>query len=385
MSWDSGVLAPEERASLALRGLFEQYGYRKYRMGQFEEYSLYMDNKSFLPSENVIAFTDLDGRLMALKPDVTLSIVRHAAEWPATAEKLYYIESVYRPSAESHTFKEISQMGVEYIGRVDRYAMAEVAALAAKSLAEVGDDYLLEIGHMRFTAALLDALGLEDGPRARALDALARKNAPALRAAAAGAGLPAEDGAVLGELAGLYGPVPATLARARALCRCGEMAQALDELEEVCAAVAAVSCGARLQLDLSLVNGTGYYNGLLLRGYLKDLPRAVLAGGRYDDILKKFGKAGGGIGFALDLSEIARLPGGRAAAEIDLLIRYGPQADAALVAKAVDAAARQGLRVRALPQGEDAGLLRWTRQARLGDGGALEEMEKGGGAAWESC
>lgn len=385
MSCDTGVLAPAERASLALRGLFEQYGYRKYRMGQFEEYSLYMDNKSFLPSENIIAFTDLDGRLLALKPDVTLSIVRHAAARPATAEKLYYVENVYRPSAESHTFKEISQMGVEYIGRVDRCAMAEVAVLAARSLAEVGGDYLLEIGHMRFTAALLDALGLQDGPRSRVLAALGQKNGPALQAAAAEAGLNGRDGAALAGLAGLYGPVPGALDRARALCRGPEMAGALAELEDVCAAVSAVGCGEKLQLDLSLVNGTGYYNGLLLRGYLKGLPRAVLTGGRYDNILKKFGKAGGGIGFALDLSEIARLPGGRPAAEIDLLIRYGPRTGAAQLAKAVDAAVRQGLRVRALPQDEDAGRLRWARQARLGADGALEESGEGGCAAWESC
>ena len=70
-----------------------------------------MDNKNFLSSENVIVFTDLDGRLMALKPDITLSIVRHAAKEPAAAEKLYYTETIYRPSAESHTFKEISRWG----------------------------------------------------------------------------------------------------------------------------------------------------------------------------------------------------------------------------------------------------------------------------------
>ena len=55
-------LQPKERASFALRSLYETAGCRKYHMGRFEEYSLYQENRSFLSSEQVITFTDLDGR-----------------------------------------------------------------------------------------------------------------------------------------------------------------------------------------------------------------------------------------------------------------------------------------------------------------------------------
>ena len=71
-------LQPKERASFALRSLYETAGCRKYHMGRFEEYSLYQENRSFLSSEQVITFTDLDGRLLELKPDVTLSIAKTA-------------------------------------------------------------------------------------------------------------------------------------------------------------------------------------------------------------------------------------------------------------------------------------------------------------------
>ena len=73
MEFDLSTLQPKERASFALRALYEAAGCRKYHMGRFEEYSLYQANRSFLSSEQVITFTDLDGRLLALKPDVTLS------------------------------------------------------------------------------------------------------------------------------------------------------------------------------------------------------------------------------------------------------------------------------------------------------------------------
>ena len=82
MELSLGLLQPKERASFGLRALYEAAGCRKYHMGQFEEYALYQENQSFLPSRQVITFTDLDGRLLALKPDVTLSIAKSAQPAP---------------------------------------------------------------------------------------------------------------------------------------------------------------------------------------------------------------------------------------------------------------------------------------------------------------
>ena len=360
-------LPPEERVRFALRALYERYDYHPYRMSEFEEYSLYAENRSFLQSPNVIAFTDLDGRMMALKPDVTLSIVRHAQAQPRTAEKLYYTENVFRPSAQSQTFKEISQIGVEAIGLIDRYQTAEVVALAAMSLEAISPDYLIEISHMRFTVGLLTALGLSGDVRARALAALAARNLSELKAAAAQANLTDDDAAALCSLAALYGPADQTLEKARTLCRSEEMTAALDELSDVLRAASACPGGSKLQLDFSIAGDTDYYNGLMLRGYISGLPRAVLLGGRYDNILHKLGKAGGGIGFAIDLSEIARLPGERTREAIDLLIRYAPDCDPADLLAAVSAQTAKGLRVRALPMTADNSEFAYKQCVTLND------------------
>ena len=91
------VLRREEQAIYRLRALYQSFGYRPYKMNKFEEYDLYAHNKSFLQSEQILTFTDTDGRLMALKPDVTLSIIKNAKE-TAGLQKLCYSETVYRPS-----------------------------------------------------------------------------------------------------------------------------------------------------------------------------------------------------------------------------------------------------------------------------------------------
>lgn len=165
MELDLNRLKPQERISLQLRLLYEQAGYRKYRMGRFEEYGLYQENRRFLSSEQVITFTDLDGRLLALKPDVTLSIAKNANPAPGECQRFYYAESVYRPSQESRTFQEISQMGVECIGAVDEAACAQVVALAMESLRGTERSFVLKLGHMGFVMGLFDAVGAPEAVR----------------------------------------------------------------------------------------------------------------------------------------------------------------------------------------------------------------------------
>ena len=122
-----------EKVILALRSLYDGYGYTQYKMSKFEEYDLYARNKDFLISDGVITFTDTNGKLMALKPDVTLSIVKNSRD-AVGVQKLYYNENVYRISRGSQSFREIMQVGLECLGDIDDYCLTEVLFLAARSL-----------------------------------------------------------------------------------------------------------------------------------------------------------------------------------------------------------------------------------------------------------
>ena len=172
MEFSLDSLQPKERASFALRALYEAAGCRKYHMGRFEEYGLYQENRSFLSSEQVITFTDLDGRLLALKPDVTLSIAKTAQPAPGETLRYYYHENVYRPSAESHTFQEISQMGLEMLGAVGEAQVQQAVRLAAQSLAQLGAAWVLEVSHMGYLFGLFDALGVPENARPGLLEKL---------------------------------------------------------------------------------------------------------------------------------------------------------------------------------------------------------------------
>ena len=305
MGFDLSDLQPKERASFALRALYEAAGCRKYHMGRFEEYGLYQENRSFLSSEQVITFTDLDGRLLALKPDVTLSIAKTAQPAPGETLKYYYHENVYRPSVESHTFKEIAQMGLEMLGAVGEAQVQQAVGLAAKSLEQLGTAWVLELSHMGYLFGLLDALAVPETARPALLDLLREKNAHELRAAAKAAGLDDAGADTLCALLTLCGGCEETLARAEAFCKNDRMRAAAAELRALTRSLSAG--GGSVRLDLSLAGEMEYYNGLVFQGYLQGLPRPLLKGGRYDLLMQKFTPGADAIGFAVYLDELDRL------------------------------------------------------------------------------
>lgn len=354
MKYKKAELKPDEKACLELRGLYEQYGYKKYKMAKFEEYSLYVENKDFLGTDKVITFTDLDGRLLALKPDVTLSIIKNTNATEAAGEKLYYLENVYRESRESHTFKEINQMGLEYIGTVDAYCITEVIALAAKSLKTISRDYILEIAHMSFVVELLESLQVAEHTQLKLLRLIRSKNADGIRKTAQEAGLSELQTESLCRLPSLYGDVRKTIKEAKKISLNKAMDRALDELAEIYDALKALGLAKNIQLDLSIVNDIDYYNGIIFKGYVKELGKSVLAGGQYDQAMTRLGKKTGAIGFALYLNEINRIAEERKPFDVDAVILYDWGESVVAVSEAVRTLQKEGLSVRAekrIPEG----------------------------------
>ena len=337
--------ARREQLMGRLRALYESLGYTRFSMRRFEEYALYLENKSFLKSDSVLTFTNPDGKLMALKPDVTLSIVKHARREREGIEKVYYKESVYRLSTTAREFVEIDQMGVEALGAIDRYAVLEVLRLAIESLRAVGGEYVLDVNHMGFASGLMEAAGLTPEQKERLFSLIRQKNTHELVAAIAQEKVAPFYAERIAQLAGLSGAFPQTLARAEKLAVSEEMQQALTELRSLYDLLTAVGLSDCLQLDFSMLNDLNYYNGLVFQGYLQGAPRVVLSGGRYDHLMRRFGKDGDAIGFAIYLDELSRALADHPRWDADVLALYGAGDDLAKVNAAVFALASRGLRV----------------------------------------
>ncbi len=334
-------LTQAEQAVQQLRELYRRYGYTQYRMSKFEPYDLYVRNKSFLVSENILTFTDADGRLMALKPDVTLSIVKNAKEG-AGLQKVYYSENVYRTSPMTRGFREIMQTGLECVGDIDLVSMGEVLLLAAKSLETINGNYLLDVSHLGFVSGLLDGALVAERHRGRLLTFMGEKNVPALMACCRELNVNSEAAEFLCRLTTLYGSPGELLPQLKQMVRNERMALALQQLQEVCPLLPQ----DRLRLDFSIVNDMNYYNGFIFRGYLPGLPSGVLSGGRYDNLLRQMGRDGGAIGFAVYMNLLERLEGTEDSYDADVLLLYDGGTSPCTVLREAEECRRAGRSVR---------------------------------------
>ncbi len=357
------ILRKEEKAIFDLRELYETHGYKKYKMSKFEEYDLYADNRSFLAEGNIITFNDTHGKLLALKPDVTLSIVKNAASGERIKE--YYNENVYR--AIDGEYREIMQVGLECIGEADLYSTCEVIMLAKKSLECISKDYILDLSNAAFVGGLLEDRGIPYDVREDLLACVAGKNPHDLARICRENGIDDAICTKLTTISETYGKVEDVIAVLRPLAENDTMTSALDELEAIYNFMTAVGEGDNLRLDFSLINDISYYDGIIFRGYIEGVARGVLSGGRYDKLLDKMGKHTGAIGFAIYMNTLDLYFEDKNDYDVDILITYDENADLAALTRTVKMLTGGGRSVRV--QKDSDGSLKCREHFHYGEGG----------------
>ena len=202
---NSQLLKDDEIAILSLRELYGKYGYLPYKMSKFEEYDLYVKNKDFLVSDSVITFNDTNGKLLALKPDVTLSIIKNSTDETGCKQKLYYNENVYRIWGTTRQFKEIMQTGLECIGDLDTYDVYEVLYLSAKSLATISDNFVLDISHLGILNALFNKISTNESFKTEIMTCIKQKNAHEIQFICDKYGVNTENAELLKSFVSIYG------------------------------------------------------------------------------------------------------------------------------------------------------------------------------------
>jgi hypothetical protein len=337
-------------AAKELNRLYERYGYKKFKMSKFEPYELYVENKNFLNSNQVISFTDLDGELLALKPDVTLSILKSGLG----EGRIYYNENVYRPK-ERH-FRESAQTGIEYIGKLTAYAEAEVIALAVKSLKLFSDEIRIRISDVGLLSDIFEKLSITD--TGRILRLFETKNVTELDVLVSAGEIDENKAEILKNLINLYLPFGEGVKRLAEGSLTGglfgEDNVIIARLKELAAALKAFNVIDNIYLDFSVINSMDYYNGIIFQGAIEGLPFTALSGGRYDKLAAKMGKDAGAIGFALDLSLVEDYKEEVSYTALDYIIIYDEKKDD--ITKAVEAVERlikEGYKVELIEKDEE--------------------------------
>ena len=340
------ALRADEKACYKLRELYRTHGYLQYKVSKFEEYDLYAKNKNFLVSDNLLTFTDTNGKLMALKPDVTISIIKNVVSNEKSSYKVYYDEKVYRTTSSGDGFREIMQTGLESIGNIDSFTQSEVIMLAMQSLQNISEEYLLDVSNMRFLEGLLESAGVDFASVSNFLSLIESKNIPAIRALCEKEGIDAENAEKIAKISSMYMPIEKALAEIKPLLSGKKMQDAYDELEELYNNLSIYGLTEKLYVDFSIVNDMNYYDGIIFKGFINGIFDSVLSGGRYDRLMEKFGKKTEAIGFAVYLDRLERYASESDTYDIDVLILYDKTTDMKKIVDTAESFKAEGKTVR---------------------------------------
>lgn len=291
---------------------FRESGYRQIMTPTFEYYDLFAGDGVSAGTEDMYKIMDAGGKLMVLRPDATVPIARMVAthhEETDGALKLMYVTNVFRSADfRAGEKREFKQAGIEYFGTNSSEADSEVIATAIKTLRAAGfADLKTELGDAGYFDGFMEELSKDGRFASKEAEAAIRelveaKNIPGLRSFADDNNIP--EGRmrdIMLRLPLLYGSPETVLAAASELALNRTMITAVENVRGIISGLSDISC---ISVDMGLVNRLDYYSGMIFKVYLKNSGVIVGSGGRYDKLMRKFGKNIPAAGFGLNVDTL---------------------------------------------------------------------------------
>jgi len=287
--------------------IFGRWGYREIITPTFEFFDALAIGTDQALQENMFKLVDREtGRMLALRADITPQIARVVATRLRDEPKpvrLCYVTNVFRyEEPQLARYRELYQAGVELIGLDKPEAEAEIVAMAVEGLRALGlSRFQIDVGHPDFFRGLVEEIKAEGDWEREVRTALARKDVSTLERLVGELAPPAHVGDALLTLPTLFGHAD-VLERAAGLVRNGRSERALANLSEVHRLLTIYGLADAVLLDLGEVRGFDYYSGMYFEAYVADFGASVAAGGRYDQMLGRFGYDCPAVGFAFDIA-----------------------------------------------------------------------------------
>ena len=272
----------------------------------FEDYDVY---QHFFPQlrQQMVKTIDTDGRVLVLRPDVTLPIVETAArEFPRSNQllKFGYVSTVFREYYGRSTYgRDFLQGGIEILGDSSPECDGEVIVTAAEILKAVGvENIRIDIGTAAYTQALFDGLPLSEEQKATLKGYMAERNLVACKSYIASLPISSDARKALEALPVLFGPYAQTLSKARDYSINSGMLNALSRLERVYDYILYAGYADKVQLDFGFASRLGYYTDTVFKVYVDGALYDIIDGGRYDQLSSRFGVDRPACGFGMNIN-----------------------------------------------------------------------------------
>lgn len=291
-----------------LQGVLKLYGYRSIQTPTFEFFDIFSSERGTIPSKDMYKFFDRDGETLVLRPDFTPSIARSAAKYYVDEDmpiRLCYMGNTFiNNSSYQGRLKETTQLGAELIGDDTVSADAEMIALVVDILKKSGlTEFQVEIGQVDFFKGLLEEAGIGEETEETLRELISKKNFFGVEELVSEQNISDELKNTFLKLPELFGSID-KLEEARTLTSNERALRAIDRLEELYEVLKDYGMDKYISFDLGMLSKYKYYTGIILRAYTYGTGEPLVTGGRYDNLLKQFGKNAASIGFAVVIDQL---------------------------------------------------------------------------------
>ena len=338
-------MSKKDLVLLNIRKMYDSYGYKKISLPSFEEYDLYNENKDFI-DRNILTVMSPNGKLLALRPDITLSVAKKVSKDQSLKySKIYYQENTYNLT-KYVGYEENEQLGIELIGKESTFLDFEIINLAVKSLDIINKKSMIVLSHAGFISSVFENFDLEYEIKEQILDCINRKNSHDIQKILKRNEHISENVKKLiykiPELSGNLENIEKELLKYEINVNTKKI---LSELKQLNSLLMKFYKKSKIIFDFSVVKNLNYYNGIILQGYIEGFPNVILTGGRYDKLFEKFGVDTGAVGFAILTDGLKGYYKDTDKKDFEVLIAYD-DSDFEKLVEIVNDFQKKGLRVR---------------------------------------
>ncbi len=306
-----------------IHDILKSYGYRDIQTPTFEFFDIFNKERGSVASKNMYKFFDREGYTLVLRPDMTPSIARSAAKYFSDEEmpiRFCYQGNMFINNHEYQgKLKEFTQLGAELIGDTTSDADGEMVAMVIDSLLKSGlKEFQVEVGQVEFYRGLIDEAKLSDEMEEELRQMIENKNYFGIEELLDKADISDELKNVLMKFPELFGSLE-RLETAKNLTTNKRAIKAIERLEKLYNILDDYGYSKYVSFDLGMLSQYEYYTGIIFKGYTYGTGDAIVTGGRYDNLLKQFGKDAPAIGFAVIVD---RLMSALSRQKIDVPVEY---------------------------------------------------------------
>ena len=304
----NGECSQKRKVQEKIHRVFHQYGYEDIETPTFEYFEVFSREVGTIPSRELYKFFDREGNTLVLRPDFTPSVSRPCATYFNPDEEpvsLCYTGNTFiNNSSYRGRLKETTQMGVEHIGDESADADAELLAMTVECLLAAGlTEFQVSVGQVDYFKSLLKEAELDTEAEERLRTLISQKNSFGVQEFVEEQKLKEGIARAFVEIPQMFGSAD-VLKKARSLTNNARALEAVARLEEIYEILKIYGYEKYVSFDFGMLSKYQYYTGIIFQAYTYGTGEPMIKGGRYNGLMKHFGKPAASIGFAIEVDNL---------------------------------------------------------------------------------